>query len=114
MWSHLHEPLAKLPRTQLWAAVADLKDPELQGIVDCVCREAGWPRHSVAQEMVQLHKHLHSAIQDTGLCQQSVTKVDLVVPYPLQFRQAKALQCLAEHFDIPVRVVQQESLSEGE
>lgn len=78
-----------------------------QELLDCVCKATGWPPKAVATELAHLYKQLSGAIHDRQRYQQSLTKVDLVVPHPLQPKQAEALLCIAEHLSIEAQVVPQ-------
>lgn len=94
----------KLPRKELWAAVVASDDADLKKMIHCITQHAGWPRDKVAVNMADTYKDLSGAIHDARLYQESSSAVDLVVPYPLQAKQARALQCIASAFNVPVKL----------
>jgi hypothetical protein len=94
----------KLPRKELWAAVVASDDADLQKMIHCITQHAGWPRDKVAVNVADTYKGLSGAIHDARLYQESSSAVDLVVPYPLQAKQARALQCIASAFSVPVKL----------
>ena len=55
-----------------------------------------------------VYKQLSSILHEGSCLQQSASAVDLVVPYPLQQKQAAALRCIALAHSVPVRVVDQQ------
>lgn len=105
----LHLPTAS--RVELWEEAARSSERQVKEMVDCICKQAGWRRKAVAKEIASVHEHLSSA---TLNWQMSVTAVDLVVPSQLHRRQAAALQCLAEAYDVAVNIVNTESVYKSE
>lgn len=98
------EKEGRLPRCDLWNAAAASKESELREMIDCIVEETGWRRENVGKEMSRLYQNLSGAIHDAQLFQESPNAVDLVVPHPLEGKQALALRCVAKSFNIPVRV----------
>ena len=79
-------------------------EPDLKKMVACITQQAGWPRDKVAVNMAGIYKDLSNAIHDARSYQESSSAVDLVVPYPLQPKQAQALRCVADTFNVPVNL----------
>lgn len=104
----LASKLGKRGRTELWEAAVACSDTDVAQVVGKMCDTTGWARSSLAREMAAIYKQLSGAIHDEAFLQQSGTVADLVVPYPLQRKQAAALQCAAVAYGIPVRVMESE------